>query len=565
MRIASFLVLFGVLCVACVGEKEKAERCTAGTVQECPCGQGVTGVQTCDSSGIFSECDCPDAGGDTRIAEDTAPDTAPSEDTALPDTSAEDTGGEDTPSCTSLTVTTQPQPNAFAVPSDAPITLTFSCDLSASLGLDGPGLLSVHSARTGLIPVTLTPSGDRTTVTLTRASPFLPGDLITVTLTGNWARDLGTVFEPVVFQFRVATPEASPGEFVDSGQSLGSHRNARVVLGLLNDDAHLDAYAAASTTANNLWINSGSGTFTRQSTGNPSGGSEGAALGDLDGDGDVDVFEITAEGQGNFVYFNNGNGVFTDSGQELGDTSRRAAGVALGDLDGDGDLDAFVGYGGLSATGLDIDRVFFNDGTGVFIDSGQSLGDLECWGLDLGDLDGDGDLDAVVANGGFGAQQPTTVWLNDGKGIFTDSGQALGSYSGRDALLADFDDDGDLDAFILTLNGEANRVWLNDGSGVFTDSGLALGGASSLGGAVGDIDGDGDLDVLVGNTGGATSVLYLNNGNGTFATGTTPQIATNVTSLDLGDLDGDGDLDAILGNLAFPDPGPVTVWMNQTP
>ncbi|MGA1399159.1 MAG: FG-GAP-like repeat-containing protein, partial [Phycisphaerales bacterium] len=59
---------------------------------------------------------------------------------------------------------------------------------------------------------------------------------------------------------------------------------------------------------------------------------------------------------------------------------------------------------------------------GVFTDSGQGLGNSYSYSVAVGDLDGDGDLDAMVAN----ANQPNRVWLNDGAGAFTDSGQALG-------------------------------------------------------------------------------------------------------------------------------------------
>ncbi len=76
--------------------------------------------------------------------------------------------------------------------------------------------------------------------------------------------------------------------------------------------------------------------------------------------------------------------------------------------------------------------------------------------MSLGDVDGDGDLDAFVAN--LGANR---VWLNQGSGTFTDSGQALGNHSSRGVTLGDVDGDGDLDAFVA--NADANRVWLNQG------------------------------------------------------------------------------------------------------
>ncbi len=144
------------------------------------------------------------------------------------------------------------------------------------------------------------------------------------------------------------------------------------------------------------------------------------------------------------------NVTFTDSGQSLG--SSKSFGVSLGDVDGDGDFDAFVANKGQS------NKVWINDGNGTFTDSGQSLGTSDSRGVDLGDVDNDGDLDAFVAN----HNEADKVWLNDGNGSFTDSGQSLGSSSSYGVSLGDVDDDGDLDAFVANRD-QGNKVWINDG------------------------------------------------------------------------------------------------------
>ena len=108
-------------------------------------------------------------------------------------------------------------------------------------------------------------------------------------------------------------------------------------------------------------------------------------------------------------------------------------------MDSDGYLDAFV-------SNSDANKVWINNGSGIFTDSGQALGNSYSHNADFGDLDGDGDLDAFVAN--F-AGIPDKIWLNNGKGIFTDSGQSLGNSSSLDVDLGDFDGDGDLDAFVV--------------------------------------------------------------------------------------------------------------------
>ena len=90
-----------------------------------------------------------------------------------------------------------------------------------------------------------------------------------------------------------------------------------------------------------------------------------------------------------------------------------------------------------------------------------TLTDLASNGLSasvaLGDLDGDGDLDAMVAN----QNQPNIVWNNDGNGTFTNSGQALGNGISLSVALGDLDGDSDLDAMVANQN-QPNTVWTND-------------------------------------------------------------------------------------------------------
>ena len=282
-----------------------------------------------------------------------------------------------------------------------------------------------------------------------------------------------------------------------------------------------------------MWLNNGSGDFTDsgQSLGNNNSSS--VALGDVDGDGDLDAF-IANRGQGHRVWLNNGNGIFTDSGQSLGNHDSHD--VTLGDVDGDGDLDAFV------ANYRHGHRVWLNDGLGIFTDSGQRLGDKRSLGVSLGDVDGDGDLDAFVANRSYG----NLVWLNDGSGTFTKSGRKVGHNNSEDVALGDVDGDGDLDAIVANRS-PGNLVWLNDGNGTFTDSGQSLGNHLSLGVSLGDVDGDGDLDAFVANWGQGNRV-WINDGSGAFADSAQSLGIHASHDVTLGDVDGDGDLDGFVAN-----------------
>ncbi|WP_202225617.1 FG-GAP-like repeat-containing protein, partial [Okeania sp. KiyG1] len=295
------------------------------------------------------------------------------------------------------------------------------------------------------------------------------------------------------------------------------------------------------------WFNDGSGKFTDsgQSLGRSQG--RGVSLVDLDGDGDLDAFVANWSNQPNKIWLNDGSGKFTDSGQALGNSSSQDVSVA--DVDGDGDLDAFVANQGKP------NKVWLNDGSGKFTNSGQSLGNSKSLSVSLADVDGDGDLDAFVAN----YNQPNKVWFNDGSGKFTNSGQSLGNSASWDVSLADLDGDGDLDAFIPNDANQPNKVWFNDGSGKFTDSGQSLGRFYSHGSSLADVDGDGDLDAFVANRNKQPNKVWLNDGSGKFTD--SGQSLGNVTSLGvtLGDVDGDGDFDAFVANYNQPN----KVWLNN--
>ncbi len=347
-------------------------------------------------------------------------------------------------------------------------------------------------------------------------------------------------------------------EFVDSGLSVGAAEpSVAVDLGDVDGDGDLDAMVANSSslfTPLTLWINDGAGNFSDVGMPNIVGAYD-VKLADLDGDNDLDAFiavDYAVGFAGNQVLMNVGGGTFTYGGAPFG--YARSRGVALGDLDGDGDLDAFTAnyLGGPN-------QVWLNQGFLFFTDSGQTLGNSSSTDVALADLDGDGDLDAFVTNDASLADPGyNKVWLNQGgiqggtQGDFADSGQdladplaVLGGDSGSTAVaLGDLDGDGDIDAYVTNKN-VADRIWLNDGAGNFSDSGLALvGGAQYDSNDVdlADLDGDGDLDAYV--VGSAYNFVFINDGldgggNLQFREGQTVGTGLNSYGVALGDLDGD--------------------------
>ncbi|MCI0589054.1 MAG: VCBS repeat-containing protein [Planctomycetes bacterium] len=341
-----------------------------------------------------------------------------------------------------------------------------------------------------------------------------------------------------------------------------------VALGDLDGDGDLDAFVGTGGSCgptgcvgaqSRLCLNVGTGVFEDVTAANLPAlieNTTAVALGDVDGDGDLDAFVGNYYPQDR-VLLNDGAGAFTDvTATSVPAPSFDTLSVALGDVDGDGDLDAFVGKRA-GPTGSP-NRLFLNGGTGVFTDvSATSLPPLSdaTRAVALGDVDGDGDLDAFVGTGGpcvpFCPAAQDRLYRNGGTGVFTDiTATSLPAVldDTRAVVLGDVDGDGDLDAFVARP--WQNGLHLNGGTGVFTEvSATNLPspvGANAV--ALGDVDGDGDLDAHLG---GWTEQLFLNGGTGVFTDATAanlPFVADDTRAVALGDADGDGDLDAFLGN-----------------
>ena len=183
--------------------------------------------------------------------------------------------------------------------------------------------------------------------------------------------------------------------------------------------------------------------------------------------------------------------------------------AALGDLDGDGDLDLFAAViasqNGRSSNSAD--RVLWNDGAGNFSDSGQRLGRVDSTAVALSDVDGDGDLDALVghANG-------ATLWLNEG-GTFVESGQTMDGGAVTAVFLQDLDGDGDADALIGELR--QARIWWNAGDGSFERGSQRFRYSKRAGLAVGDFIGNGRPDILTAAYDDDYHI-WVNQGNGVF-------------------------------------------------
>ncbi len=325
--------------------------------------------------------------------------------------------------------------------------------------------------------------------------------------------------------------------------------------------------------------------FLRLPPGPPANSSEVDAA-DVDGDGDLDLY-VGNLGP-NQLLINDGSGVFSDASAThlppppfnfLLDISAEAV---FADVDGDGDPDVVVSNENPfnpDPLGGGQNLVLINDGTGHFVDETASRFPMrtdQTAGLVPGDLDGDGDLDLMVINIGANA-----VLINDGTGHFVDDtavrlagGQALSS---RKGALGDIDGDGCLDLVVANSRAQSNELWLNDCTGVFADDSSRMPSNANTSTDVDlvDLDGDGDLDVYFTNAGtflfghgflGEGNVVYRNDQPANKLKDKThqsfPPVADPSTNAEFGDVDGDGDADLVVGN-STEDNGAEILWIND--
>jgi len=272
------------------------------------------------------------------------------------------------------------------------------------------------------------------------------------------------------------------------------------------------------------------------------------ATGDVDGNDSIDF--VTARQAGLQLMLNNGSGIFqaaSEGSLPVSLSTQTIISVQLADLDGDTDLDLIL------ANGSGYNFLLINNGSGRFQDETSArmpVNSAISVAVSVADIDSDGDKDLIIAN----RNAANTLLINNGSGVFSDVTQAqLGTDSEQSNGLLLFDANADGSKDLLVLNEKNIRLFINNGLGAFVDKssiqlpGIQFGGiaAQSV-----DIENDGDQDVVVA-AAAMGARLLVNDGTGVFSDETSTLLPENsdfTIKVAIEDIDFDGLSDILLAN-----------------
>jgi signal transduction histidine kinase len=337
-----------------------------------------------------------------------------------------------------------------------------------------------------------------------------------------------------------------------------------VVISDFNNDFKPDIFACGLFETDHLYINKGNFIFQDEADKWGLGSKDeqsnnlynlGAISGDFDNDGFRDLYLCTLNGF-NKIYKNIDGKRFEDYAQIWGGLGRRndrTNSSILGDVDNDGDIDLFI------LNEYSSNRLYINNGAGVLKEKTNIAGlTTDGGGMSgtFGDVDNDGDIDLFVANWSTTNVLYLNRWMETGQIYFEDVSSSAGVQGefftkSNGVVFNDVDTDGDLDLFVSNRK-FSNHLYMNDGKGKFVDKTSEKLGIDTLktnGIIIEDLDGDGYKDIYLSNVGANT--FYKGQANGQYIENTSQfglDLGGYSTGLALGDFDNDMDYDIYAAN-----------------
>ena len=269
------------------------------------------------------------------------------------------------------------------------------------------------------------------------------------------------------------------------------------------------------------------------------------AVGDFNGDGNLDLAVANAGNNTVSILLGDGTGNFILASSPIVGTGPDS--VAVGDFNGDGKLDLAVANN--TSNFSNTVSILLGDGTGNFtLTASPAAGDLPV-SVAVGDFNGDGNLDLAVVDYcgplGFCGNSPSLVFilLGDGTGNFTVASSPATGNGPTSVAAGDFNGDGNLDLAVTDSLSNTVSILLGDGTGNFTLASSPAVGSEPYSVAIGDFNGDGKLDLAMANAGSNTVSVLLGDGTGNFTLASSPPAGNHPFSLAVGDFNEDGRLD----------------------